>query len=241
MMRTSSISLLLIIFTSASAVAQQPPMQVGFLWHMHQPIYYPGENINQTSANNRYSFSVTDVHNQRFGPYTTWPKDAIQAGLGMQHLGAQVSFSGSLVENLNDLKAAGVNGGMWNNWDAGYDQARTWNTAEGNPRLDMVGFGYHHPLMPLLDERDIRMQIKMHKHVTAQTFGGAYSKGIFPAETAFSTRIIPALKAEGLEWAIVDNIHFDRATQNYPYTPASNLAPPNRADQINPDPAAIAR
>jgi hypothetical protein len=231
-------SLFVLAISAACVVAQQPPMQVGFLWHMHQPIYYPGENINQTSASNRYSFSVTDVHNQRFGPYTTWPKDAIQAGSGMPHLGAQVSFSGSLIENLNDLEAAGVNGGMWNNWDAGYDQARTWNTAEGNPRLDMVGFGYHHPLMPLLDERDIRMQIKLHKHVTAQTFGGSYSKGIFPAETAFSTRMIPALKAEGLDWAIVDNIHFDRATQNYPYTPASNLAPPNRADQINPDPAA---
>ena len=103
--------------------------------------------------------------------------------------------------------------------------------------MDMVAFGYHHPLMPLLDERDMRMQIKLHKHIHGQTWNGSYSKGMFPAETAFSARMIPALKAEGIDWTLVDNIHFDRATQNYPHTNSTGLVPPNRADQINPDPA----
>jgi hypothetical protein len=91
---------------------------------MHQPIYYPGQSLTQTDAGGQFSFSVVDVHNQRFGPYTTWPRDAVQAGLVMSHLGAQVSFSGSLIENLNDLEANNVHGGMWNNWasnDADYD------------------------------------------------------------------------------------------------------------------------
>src|SRR5438477_6875960 len=118
------------------------PMQVGFLWHMHQPIYYPGETITQTEAAGHYSFSVIDVHNQRFGPYMTWPRDAVQMGLGLPNLGAQVSFSGSLMENLNNLQAAGVNGGMWNNWQSGYTQARNWNTTLGDPRLDLIGFNY---------------------------------------------------------------------------------------------------
>jgi hypothetical protein len=216
------------------------PIQVGFLWHMHQPIYYPGENITQTDAAGHFSFSVTDVHNQRLGPYTTWPKDAIQAGLGLAHLGAQVSFSGSLIENLNRLEAAGVNGGHWTNWENAYREAVNMDTSLGNTRLDMVGFGYHHPLMPLLDERDMRMQIRLHKHVHQQTWGPGvpYSKGVFPAETAFAERMIPVLQSEGIEWAIVDNIHFDRATQNYPHTNDSGMFAPNRADQINPDPAA---
>lgn len=211
---------------------------IGFLWHMHQPIYYPGESIIQTDANNRFSFSVTDVHNQRFGPYTTWPRDAVQAGLGMQHLGASVSFSGSLMQNLNDLRNAGVNGGMWNNWQGAYQQSRSWNTSQGNTRMDLVGFSYHHALMPLLDQRDMRMQIRMHKTMTQQTFGSSvpYSQGFFPAETAFSERMIPALLSEGFDWALVDNIHFDRATKNYPHTNASGLFAPNKADQINPDP-----
>jgi hypothetical protein len=36
-------------------------------------------------------------------------RDAVQAGLGLAHLGAQVSFTGALIENLNALEAGGVN------------------------------------------------------------------------------------------------------------------------------------
>ncbi len=236
--------IVLVVLARAGGVgrgeAQPQPIHVGFLWHMHQPIYYPYESPIVTDANGRFSFSVVDVHNQRFGPYTTWPRDAVQVGLPQPHLGAQISFTGSLIENLNALAAGGVNGGMWNNWDAGYDQGVSWTTTLGNPRLDLVAFGYHHPLMPLLDEQDIRMQIRLHKHVYGQTWigGPTYSRGIFPAETAFSERIIPALVAEGIDWVLVDNIHFDRACLNYPHTNQSGLFAPNAADQVNPDPAA---
>lgn len=216
------------------------PIQIGFVWHMHQPIYYPYESPVQTDAAGRFSYSVVDVHNQRFGPYTTWPRDAIQAGLALPHLGAQVSFSGSLIENLNALRSAGVNGGMWNGWDGGYDQAMSWSTSLGNRRLDNVAFGYHHPLLPLLDELDARMQIRLHKLIYGQTWAGgaSYSRGLFPAETAFSERIVPWLAAEGIDWVIVDNIHFDRACAGYPHTSASGLFAPNPADQVNPDPTA---
>jgi hypothetical protein len=229
--------LLVLLSGVVPGVAAAEPMQVGFLWHMHQPIYYPGETVTQTNAAGHYSFSVVDVHNQRLGPYTTWPRDAVQAGLGLPHLGAQVSFSGSLIQNLNNLESAGVNGGQWNNWEGAYKQAAQWDTTLGNPRLDMVNFGFNHPLMPLLDVRDIRMQIKLQKRIHEQTWGPGmpFSKGIFPPETAFSTRIIPALVAEGIEWSIYDNIHLERATQGYPHTNSSNLYSPNRADQINPD------
>lgn len=223
-------------FGPAATSQAQAPVNVGFLWHMHQPIYTPGQNALQTDASGRYSFSVQNVHNQRFGPYTTWPRNAVQSGLSLPHLGAQVSFSGSLIDNLNTLEAAGVNGGMWNNWEQSYRQAALWDTAEGNPRLDVIGFGYHHPLGPLVDERDLRMQIKLHKLAVEQTFGPGvpYSKGFFPAETAFSSRMIPALAAEGIEWTLFDSIHLERAVANYPHTDASNLYAPNRADQVNP-------
>lgn len=229
-----------ILLTPAMRGLAVEPVRIGFLWHMHQPIYYPYESIVTTQAQGRYSFNVIDVHNQRFGPYTTWPRDAVQAGSSLAHLGASVSFGGSLIENLNVLAAAGVNGGMWNNWTAGYNQGRALSTTLGNSRLDLVAFGYHHPLLPLLDEQDIRMQIRLHKHVYGQTWTGppTYAPGMFPPETAFATRIIPALIAEGIDWVLVDNIHFDRACEGYPYTAASCIIPPNPADQINPDPAA---
>ncbi len=220
------------VLMATSAAPAYEQIHVGFLWHMHQPIYYPYESPGETDANNRFSFSVVDVHNQRSGPYTSWPRDAVQAGLHLWYLGAQVSFTGSLIENLNSMG--------WGNWSWAYDEAVSWTTVLGNPRLDMVAFGYHHPLMALLDEQDLRMQIKLHKHICSQTWNGgpAYSKGMFPPETAFSTRMIPALVAEGIEWVLVDNIHFDRACVGYPYTTASNLFAPNPADQLNPNPTA---
>lgn len=228
-----------VLFAGVRAGVAEEPIQVGFLWHMHQPIYYPYESVIETDANGRFSFSVVDVHNQRFGPYTTWPYDAISAGVGLPHLGAQVSFSGSLIENLNALEVAGVNGGMWDDWAWGYNQAINMTTSLGHPRLDLVAFGYHHPLMPLLHARDIRMQIRLHAHVYGQTWSGgaAYSRGMFPAETAFATHIIPALVAEEIDWVLVDNIHFDRACLGYPHTNESGMFAPNPADQVNPNPA----
>ncbi|MBO6513883.1 MAG: hypothetical protein JJ974_07970, partial [Phycisphaerales bacterium] len=225
-----------VLGSTVCASAGQEPIQIGFLWHMHQPRYVPGKTIFE--ANPFFSFSVPDIHNQRFGPYTSWPRDAVDSGLGLAHLGANVSFSGSLITNLNELEQAGINGGMWNNWESDYAAAQTSLTTLGNKRLEMIGFAHHHALLPLLDTRDIRKQIQLHKYVQSITFGGgAYSKGIFPPETAFAQRIIPALVAEGIEWAIVDNVHFDRACEGYPHTNDTGMFAPNKADQINPDPA----
>lgn len=241
-MRTTKLAAAMLVgLGSLTAAASAVPIQYGFLWHMHQPNYYPYESITQIAANNRFGFDVVGVHNDRFGPYTTWPRDAVQSGhnAGLQHLGAQVSFTGALMENLNVLRDAGAGGGMWNNWSAGYFTAISLKTSLNNSRLDLIAFGYHHPLAPLLDKRDLSMQVKLHKHLYNQTWNGLpYSKGMFPAENAFSERMIPALVGEGLEWVMVDNIHFDRACVNYPHTNASNLFAPNKADQLNPDPAA---
>ncbi|TAK51944.1 MAG: hypothetical protein EPO24_15565, partial [Bacteroidetes bacterium] len=60
-----------------NSATTNPPIYIAFLWHMHQPIYWPYETVNQTDQNGRYSYSVTDIHNQRIGPYTSWPKNAV--------------------------------------------------------------------------------------------------------------------------------------------------------------------
>ncbi|MGA9116820.1 MAG: hypothetical protein WB626_08600 [Bacteroidota bacterium] len=213
-----------------------PPIYIAFLWHMHQPIYWPYESLIQTDQNGRYSYSVVDIHNQRWGPYTSWPRTAVQSGInaGLPHFGAQVSFSGSLIENLNALEAAG--NGNFQNWKSHWNAVRTQNTTLGNPRMDMVAFGYHHPLMGLIEYQDIRRQIQAHRQIMAASFAGIPSRGIFPPENAFSPRMIPALADEGIEWVLVDNIHFDRAAAGYPFSTSGNLYEPNKADIRNPDP-----
>ena len=222
--------------TTAADKNSNPPIYIAFLWHMHQPIYYPYENVLSTDAAKRFPFSVVDIFNQRIGPYTSWPKNAVQKGIdaGLLNFGAQVSFSGSLIENLNNLENGGNNN--FANWKSSWNNIRTKTTSLGNPRLDFVAFGYFHPLMGLIDQLEIEKQIEMHRQSITTFFNGNYSKGMFPPENAFSNRMIPALVNQGIEWILVDNVHFERACKNYPFSTSGNLYEPNRADIQNPDP-----
>ena len=220
---------------SALPAFAQNPIHVTYLWHMHQPVYYPYESVNATDSAGRFNFSVKGVHDQRLGPYGEWPKNAVQqaADKSIPNGGVQVSFSGSLMENMNGLYGFG--------WREHYRWARNGlRTVRNNPRLDAVGIAYHHSLMPLTTKESMRMQIRLHKEAYYDNWNsnGTYSKGFWPPECAFDVNMIPALVAEGLEWVIIDNGHFDRATQNYPWAPASSIRP-NQADQLNPDPATI--
>ena len=91
----------LLLAAPAARAQTNPPIYIAFLWHMHQPIYWPGESVNQTINQNRYPFAVQTIFTDRTGPYTDWPKNAVQKGIsaGLPNFGAQVSFSGSLVQN----------------------------------------------------------------------------------------------------------------------------------------------
>ena len=163
------------------------PIYISFHWHMHQPIYWPYEDIITTNNKHVYSYDLFEIMFTRSGPYTSWPYNAVKniADNGLPHGGAQVSFSGSLIENLNALQNAGIG---FNNWAHWYKQGRLLKTGLGNPRLDLVSFVYHHPLMALCDYKDIRKQIQLHREITQNTFGKEtnYSKGIFPPENAFA-------------------------------------------------------
>jgi hypothetical protein len=96
-----------------------------------------------------------------------------------------------------------------------------------------VAISYHHPVLPLIPEADRALQISMHIKALQDTFSAPAPTGMFPPETAFAEHIIPALIEQNIQWVLVDNIHFDRARADYPYTAASNLYPPNPADQRN--------
>ncbi len=238
---STALFLFMSIFTSDSFAEQKegpdsgPPIYIAFHWHMHQPIYWPYESVVETEARGEYSFSLKEVHTSRTGPYTSWPANAVQAGAnaGFEHFGAQVSFSGSLIENLEAAREAGWG---FSNWTSHWESGINLQTSLGNPRLAMTGFGYHHPLMALTEYEDIRRQIQWHKEIMSEYFPGEYSKGIFPPETAFSTRMIPALVDEGFEWVLVDNLHFERAAHGAPYGDHTGVKRPNRADIRNENP-----
>ena len=219
---------------STLLVVANPPIYIAFQWHMHQPIYQPGQSVVESQNSGTFSYNLYDIFNTRSGPYTSWPSNAVNKMASMSHAGAQVSFSGSLVENLNIMES---NGKGFSGWKSSWTNMISKKTSLGNQRLEMVAFGYNHPLMPLIDNVDIQKQIEKHKAAFNTNFPGMpYSKGIFPPENAFQEQIIPALKACGLEWAMIDNQHFDRACVGQPWAKGSSVVEPNKADQINPNP-----
>lgn len=224
------------LLASLSVAAQQPKIYIAFQWHMHQPIYTPGENVMETHQGGSLSYDLLDVFTSRTGAYTNWPAQAVDKLIAANLPGgAQVSFSGSLVENLNVIEKSTSH---FQNWKKNWTDYIGKKTSKGNPRIDMVAFGYYHPLMALIDEEDARKQIQKHRACFAENFPGmSYSKGIFPPENAFEQHMIPALVKEGIEWAMVDNSHFDRTATGYPWVKGVSIVEPNKADILNPNPA----
>ncbi len=224
-----------LLLCGAAVHAETPKIYIAFQWHMHQPIYNPGQTVMETHEAGVMSYDLLDVFTSRTGPYTNWPAQAVNkliaAGLPG---GAQVSFSGSLVENLNVIQSKTSH---FSNWKSNWTNMIDKKTELGNQRLDMVGFGYYHPLMALIDEEDTRKQIQKHRDCFAENFPGmSYSKGIFPPENAFEEHMIPALVKEGLEWVMVDNSHFDRTCEGHPWIKNFSLVETNKADVQNPNP-----
>jgi len=224
---------------SAPALAN-PPIYISFLWHYHQPVYVPYEETYTTILNNgpaggpSFGFSLHEMWSSKGGPYRSWPIDAVESGMnaGLQHLGTQCSLTGALIESLNNLDFHNWNGDFYGGWKARWQQGISWTTSNGNPRVELIGFPFHHSLGGLVFVNDLELQIELHKRIYLDAFGGSYSRGYFPAETSFHERMIPALVAADIDWVIVDNIHFNRTLNDYPWTGASGVIEPNPADQI---------
>jgi len=240
---------------------------VSRFWHNHQPTYWPdwngngGQNLRVQYAwdsivlKDSQDYGTGQGHpdnnlgeifgkNDRVQAYQNTPRDSL-ANLD-QNAGYAISYSGSLIDNINNLGAnnqLGYGSGWWN----GFREARGWYTPAGSRRMDMVGFTYHHSLAAVLPKSVLRKEIQTFKQVWWKAWGGNsdlsdHSKGFFPTEMAFSTEMVDVLVDEGYEWVIVPSHHLSRTcpTYNDHADPEGSFqiksSPPNRADQTGPSP-----
>ncbi|MDM8518456.1 hypothetical protein QUF64_00300 [Anaerolineales bacterium HSG6] len=197
--------------------------------HMHQPYY-------NTTDTDYWDGEKDDIFGQRGGPYTSFIPTAVWQYINgeLGHAGLSTSWSGSLIEQLHRCNETGRGHGAFSNWNHELRHIAQAKTAFGNPRVDFSAFGYFHPLMPLIPERDIIGQIKWHKKIIQETFGVEASDVMFPPETAFQPHMIPALRKAGVTAVMYDSIHHFRAVKGYPYAgPSEGMLPPNKADQVN--------
>ena len=194
---------------------------------------YPGSSVSHPTNDLQDIFSKAD----RVNAYQTCPRDAINFIRGLNgEAGAQLSISGGLMENIQSLGVAGQ-WGYASTWWTNYKEARAWLTSGNFPRLDIVAFTNDHVLSPLVSERTLKKQILAHKYTYGKYYGTSplYSQGYWPAECAFSERIIKTLKECGLDWVVIPNNHLARTMTDYvhPFNINGNIDPPNKADILN--------
>ena len=244
----------LFLFFSVNNVRSQ--VHYTYLWHMHQPTYWgdfsqsnpnryqmvkESEDMKNSGANT-YSDGLAHPLNNlneifsmpdRVNAYQYRPKSAVQSIMNNPKAGAQMTYGGSLIENINSLGAANQ-WGYSPNWKNDVNTAHNWQTSGGKPRLDVMGFTMQHTLSPLASDEVLKKEIQAHKFYQLQNFG-YYSNGYWPAEASFSERIIQVLKDEGFSWTVVANSHLARTLSDYPLvfgTNGCNIDPPNKADKV---------
>ena len=198
--------------------------------HMHQPYYNATDRL-------YWDGEKDSIFGARGGPYTHYIPTAVRqyAGAGLPHAGLSTSWSGSLIEQLNRCAADGLCGGRFGGWNNELRAVAQEKTALGHPRVDFSAFGFFHPLMALIPGRNIVKQVEWHREIVRSTFGIEASSVMFPPETAFHIRMIPALNQAGIRAVIYDSIHRFRACRDYPYAGINEgMLPPNPAEQVNP-------
>ncbi|HAZ13426.1 MAG: hypothetical protein A2X86_14620 [Bdellovibrionales bacterium GWA2_49_15] len=206
--------------------------------------FFPGSSVphpqNNLATGDIGSYDPVFSIDDRIQVYQWGGRDSLRHLLNFPNGGASISYTGSLMDNINSW---GKDSRMGYNseWRNGYREASHWKTSAGHPRADMVGITYHHALAPLIPKSAFRKELKLFRRAALANWASE-SKGFFPAEVAFSPTLIPILREQGFEWTIVANGHLARTTSNYlspevapsPSTSTWNTLPPNRADLLNP-------
>ena len=256
-LRLASSTLLASSIAATAFAAPQEKTHFTYLWHLEQPIYWPDrqpgtlryerawqsilrKDAGATNPENdlRGIFGLPD----RVAAYQSRPRDTVSAISWASEAGAQVSFSGGLIANIQSFAEAGGQLGYGTNWFSPWRESRNWQTSAAGankPRMDIVQFSFHHALLPLIDGDAIRKELALYKEIYPQAWGAvpAQSRGFFPSEMAFSTRLIPYLVEAGIDWTFVSGEKISRACADFPVVFGSggiNCDPPNKADQVNP-------
>ena len=210
-------------------VGERPKLYFGIHKHMHQP-YYRAADTGFWDGGNDEIFAT------RAGAYRRFINMAASQYQQLPHAGLSMSWSGSLLEQLDRCSREGLAHGAYSgDWKGELAEAARMRTQGGHPRADFSAFGFFHPLMPLIPARDVKAQIRRHREFIQNEFGVPASTILFPPETAFHVRMIPALLDSGITGVIYDSIHRYRACREYPYAGREEgMLPPNPSEQENP-------
>ena len=188
-------------------------------------------------------------HHAKVGAYCDWPAETADynySAKGHHRSQTHVTMSASVINNvqsfveLQNLDSFNSRTNWGEKWRTTHYNTRTTG---GFPALDLIHFSGHHSMGPLVGNDYLLKDMIYHNVVLSRDYflGSNFksSKGFFPTELGFSTRIIPVLKKLGVEWSVIGNVHFSRTLTDYPYLDQPGvdcmISPPNRADMRNVD------
>jgi Alpha-amylase/alpha-mannosidase len=197
--------------------------------HMHQPYY-------RAVDPNYWDGMLDEIFGSRTGAYRSFVAMAARQYQALPYASLSMSWSGSLIEQLDRASRDNLVGGAYSgDWKRELSEAAHLATSSGSSRAEFSAFGFYHPLMPLIPGRDIVEQILRHRQIIRSSFGVEAPGFLFPPETAFHVRMIPALEKAGIEAVMYDSIHRYRSCRDYPYAGREEgMLPPNPAEQENP-------
>jgi hypothetical protein len=179
---------LLLFFPLAASATTN--LHTSWLWHLHQPVYWPDrraygtdhyenawdtiqqQNVGRAHPSPEVLVNIFGV-DDRIAVYQSRPHDTLNALLGYPNAGAQLNYSGALMENVQSLGAAGQLG-YAANWSTYNQQARSWQTSAGKPRLDLVNFTFHHALAPLVSDETLEMELRIHRRQMELFWGSPF-------------------------------------------------------------------
>ncbi|MEA2070972.1 MAG: polysaccharide deacetylase family protein [Asgard group archaeon] len=74
--------------------------------------------------------------------------------------------------------------------------------------IELTGTGFSHPILPLLPKERVKKQISDHLKYIEKRFNKR-PKGFWPPELAVSPFVCNEIKAQGIDWIVIDYEHFE--------------------------------
>ncbi len=82
-------------------------------------------------------------------------------------------------------------------------------------KIEVLGTGKYHPILPLITKKEVKHQIEMNEEVNRKEFGNEWErKGFFPPEMAISPKVAKLISDLGYKWIIMSGIACE---EDWPY------------------------
>lgn len=118
----------------------------------------------------------------------------------------------SLEENPDIKFNININGCLLSSMeDLGYDNfISRINKLVKRKQIELTGTACYHPILPLIPEKEVKLQIKENEEILQKHFGKNFKpSGFFLPELAYSAKVAKIVKSMGYKWIILDEIAID--------------------------------